>query len=294
MTTTGPAPLVVILGETASGKTSLSIALAKQFNGEVICADSWTVYRGFDIGTAKPTPKEQDGIPHHLLDVADPAEGYSAAVFQRQAGEAISDISARGKLPIMVGGTGLYIDSVLYNYGFLPASNPNERAILNDLSLAELHDLAAKKGLDLSLIDDRNKRRVIRLIENNGILPTREPMRKNTALIGIRRDPLELKQRIIDRVDEMVRQGLADEVAQLGAQYGWECEPMKAPAYRAFREYVQGDITLAEAKLRMVQNDLKLAKKQRTWFKRNKDIHWITPDAAIEDMYELIKQVLNK
>src|ERR1700741_165618 len=110
-------PIVVIVGETASGKTALSIKLAKKLNGEVICADSWTVYKGFDIGTAKPTVDEQQGSPHHLLDVAVPVEGFSAAVFKRMAKQAIKDITYRGKLPIIVGGTGLYIDSILYDYG---------------------------------------------------------------------------------------------------------------------------------------------------------------------------------
>src|SRR5579884_573827 len=112
-------PLVVIVGETASGKSSLGMALAERFNGEIICADSWTVYREFDIGTAKPTLQDQELIRHHLLDVADPKVGFNAVLFQRLAKNAIADIAARQKLPIMVGGTGLYIDSVLYDYSFL-------------------------------------------------------------------------------------------------------------------------------------------------------------------------------
>lgn len=287
-------PLIVIVGETASGKTALSIELAKRLSGEIICADSWTVYKGFDIGTAKPTEQEMEGIPHHLLDVADPSEGFSAAVFQRMAKQKIEDILDRGNMPIMVGGTGLYTDSILYDYGFLPAADPVQRQRFNDMNLEQLLAKAAELGLNTDAIDIRNKRRVIRLIENNGQMPTKQPLRKNTVVLGIRRPAEVLKDRIIQRVDEMVRQGLADEVARLGDQYGWDCEPMKAPAYRAFREYVQGSISLDEAKFRMVQNDLKLAKKQRTWFKRNSSIQWVSTDDAIEDICEIIDNTLNK
>lgn len=286
-------PLVVIVGETASGKTALAIELARRLGGEIICADSWTVYKGFDIGTAKPTAREQAGIPHHLLDVADPEEGFSAAVFQRMAKQKIDEITARGNMPIMVGGTGLYADSILYDYSFMPVSDPVQRERLNGMTLEALLQHAAALGLDTSGIDERNKRRVIRLIENNGVMPTKQPLRNNTAVLGIRRPQDELKGRIVDRVDDMVAAGLADEVARLGEQYGWDCEPMKAPAYRAFREYVHGTISLEEAKFRMVQNDLKLAKKQRTWFKRNSSIHWVSPDTPIEDICDFIDTTLN-
>ena len=287
-------PLVVILGETASGKTALGLDLAAQLEGEIICADSWTVYKGFDIGTAKPTAEEQALVPHHLLDVADPAVGFSAAVFQRMAKHAIADIAARGKLPIMVGGTGLYIDSVIYDYSFLPASDPTLRQELNGLSLDELLVRAAALQLDTSAIDTRNKRRVIRLIENNGVLPTKQPLRGNTIVLGMRRPSAELRQRVVDRIDGMVKDGLVDEVRRMGEQYGWDCEPMKAPAYRAFSEYIQGKISLDEAKERSVQNDLKLAKKQRTYFRRNSSIHWIDNRSKLSDIVDLITTSLNK
>lgn len=287
-------PLVVIVGETASGKTSLSIELAKKLDGEIICADSWTVYKGFDIGTAKPTAAERQGIPHHLLDVAEPSEGFSAAVFQRLAKQAIKDITSRGKLPIIVGGTGLYADSILYDYSFLPLADPAEREKLNALSLEELLQKAETMQLDTSAIDIRNKRRIIRLIENNGVLPTKHPLRENTIVLGLKRPLNELRERVVQRIDGMVKDGLADEVARLGEQYGWDCEPMKAPAYRAFRHYCQGEIPLAEAKFRMVQNDLQLAKKQRTWFKRNDSIQWIEPGYKIDVICELVLKTLNK
>ncbi|HET8708743.1 MAG TPA: isopentenyl transferase family protein, partial [Candidatus Saccharimonadales bacterium] len=174
---TGQTPLIVIVGETASGKSALAMRLAKHFDGEIIAADSWTVYKDFDIGTAKPTPEEQVEIPHHLLDVADPKAGFSAPQFKRLAEQAIHDVSARGKLPFLVGGTGLYVDSVIYNYQFLPGSSPAQREQLNALSLHDLHQQAEAMGLDTTGIDMRNKRRVIRLIETNGARPTKEPLR---------------------------------------------------------------------------------------------------------------------
>lgn len=273
-------PLLVIVGETASGKTALAIELAKRLDGEIICADSWTVYRGFDIGTAKPTIEERQGIPHHLLDVADPAVGFSAAVFQRLAKQQITEIVTRGKLPIMVGGTGLYIDSVIFDYSFLPPSDPALRQELNTMNLADLVKRATAADFDLSKIDIRNKRRVIRLIENNGAFPTKLPLRENTVLLGLRRPVDELRSRIVARVDAMVAAGLANEVRRLGERYGWDCEPMKAPAYRAFREYVQGAATLEATKQQVVRNDLLLAKKQRTYFRRNSSIQWISDQVA--------------
>lgn len=287
-------PLIVIVGETASGKSALALELAERFDGELICADSWTVYTGFDIGTAKPTPEERARVPHHLLDVADPAVGYSAAIFKRQAQAAIADIASRGKLPIMVGGTGLYIDSVLYDYSFLPASDPAERAELNALSLEELLSRAESLGLDTDGIDLRNKRRVIRLIENDGNRPTKGPLRENTLIIGLQRPLDELQERIEARIDAMVAAGFPDEVRRLGEQYGYDCEPMQAPGYRAFSDYVNGSITLEAAKERFRRNDLQLAKKQRTWFKRNKSIQWISTPVSFTQVDELVTTFLNK
>lgn len=287
-------PLVVIVGETASGKTALAIEIAKKLNGEIICADSWTVYRGFDIGTAKPTEAEQRDVPHHLLDVADPSEGFSAAVFQRMAKVVIEDITSRGKLPIMVGGTGLYTDSILYDYSFLPPSDLAKREELNALSLEELLAKAEAMQLDTSTIDTRNKRRVIRLIENDGVLPTKSSLREHTIVLGIRRPLEELRERIVQRVDVMVHDGLAEEVARLGERYGWNCEPMKAPGYTAFSHFVKGSITLEQAKERTVSQHLQLAKKQRTWFKRNDSIQWVEPEYQNADIPGLVLKTLNK
>lgn len=218
-------PLVVIVGETASGKTALGIELAKKFNGEIICADSRTVYRGMDIGTAKPTPKEQGGIPHHLLDIVEPNEKYNAARFQKDALELVEAIAARGKLPIMVGGTGLYIDSVIFEYDF---------------------DTKTMKDL-----------------------------RPNTLVLGMQRDRADLIERIENRVDAMLEQGLIEEVRHIGEKYGWDSEAMTGIGYRAFADYIHGHKTIDEARKDFIRGDKLLAKRQRTWFKRNKSIHWI-------------------
>lgn len=284
-------PLVVIVGETASGKSALALELAEKFDGELICADSWTVYRGFDIGTAKPSSEERLRVPHHLLDVADPTEGFSVVLFQKLAMQAIAGITARGKLPIMVGGTGLYIDSILFEYGFLPATNPEVRAELNALSLTELLDRAETLGLDTTGIDLRNKRRVIRLIENNGLRPTRHPMRENSLVIGLTTEREKLRERITVRVDNMLAAGLEAEVRQLTERYGWEAEPMKGIGYREWQSYLAGVQNLDEIRLRIIKATMDLAKRQRTWFKRNSSIQWLSDRS---NAVEIVTTYLNK
>ncbi|MCA9324735.1 tRNA (adenosine(37)-N6)-dimethylallyltransferase MiaA [Candidatus Saccharibacteria bacterium] len=273
MATVGP--LLVIIGETASGKSGLAMELARRLNGEIICADSWTVYPGFDIGTSKPTLADQSAVPHHLLDVADPSVGFSAVEFQRQAKKAIDAITAQGKLPIMVGGTGLYIDSVIFDFGFLPAPDPRLREELNRMTLAEVLERAELLGLDTAVVDTRNKRRVIRLIENNGQMPTKKTLRGNTLVIGLRAEPNELKARIEQRVDAMIATGLEREVANLGQQFGWDVEPMKGIGYASWKPYFEGNQDLQTTRQHIIKSTQDLAKRQRTWFKRNSSIHWI-------------------
>lgn len=267
--------MIVIVGETASGKSALALQLAQQFNGELICADSWTVRRGVDIGTAKPSASEQALVPHHLLDIVEPDEDFTAAVFKRLANTAITDISSRGKLPIMVGGTGLYIDGVLYDYGFSKAGDRTERESLNMLSNPELLKIIASKKLDLGDIDTANKRRLIRLIETNGAVPSRGPLRQNTLILGLQTDRQTLEIRITNRVDAMIDAGLEDEVETLVAQYGWDAEALKGVGYSQWREHCIGQQTTAETRQKIIKATLDLAKRQRTWFKRNKSIHWI-------------------
>lgn len=268
-------PLVVIVGETASGKSALVMQLADRFNGEIIAADAWTVRKEADIGTAKPTWEERARVPHHLLDVAEPCEDFTAAVFKRLASKAIEDISVRAKLPFMAGGTGLYIDGVVYDYGFLPAGDRKAREALNALTAEQLAEKAKEAGLSLENIDTRNKRRLIRLLENKGRRPTKAGMRPNTLLLGLRVPREELRQRIEKRTDAMLQAGLENEVRRLARVYGWECEALKGIGYREWREYFEGSLDLELTRERIISATMGLAKKQRTWFKRNKSIRWV-------------------
>ncbi len=236
------APLIVVVGETASGKTALGIELAKKFDGEIICADSRTVYRGMDIGTAKPTNEEQSIVPHHLLDIRDPDEIYTVVQFQKDAQEAIRGIANRGRLPIMVGGSGLYIDSVIYDYSFYS-------------------DVIRDKSNPRHLADGSGSQDKV--------------LRENTLIIGIERDKSDLENRIKKRVDIMLEAGLVDEVRSLITKYGRDKPALSGICYQIFAEYLEARISLDEARQKFVHGDMVLAKKQRTWFKRNKSIHWV-------------------
>jgi tRNA dimethylallyltransferase len=286
-------PLIVIVGETASGKSALAMELAQRFDGEIICADSWTVYKGFDVGTAKPSNKERLLIPHHLLDVADPRGGFNAVVFQELAFAAINAIVRRGKLPILVGGTGLYVDSVIYTYEFLEKPPEGMREELNKLSLNELLEMAEGEGLLTREIDTRNKRRVIRLIESGGELPSRKPLRDNALLLGVNVPREQLRTRIESRVDTMLFAGLEGEVRQLAAEYGWDAEPMKGIGYWQWKDYFDGKIGLEAVREKIIKSSMDLAKRQRTWFKRNESIQWLSTEDKISEAVDLATTFLN-
>lgn len=283
--------LVCIVGETASGKSALAMEIARRFGGEIICADAMTVYRGFNIGTAKPSEIDLANVPHHLLDVADPAAGFNVAAFQRLASGAMSDIWSRGRLPILVGGSGLYIDSVLYDYELKLSPNLDERDVLNTMELAELLTLAVSRELDISGVDARNKRRVIRLIENGGVASARAPLRPHTCIVGMHIERNELESRVKQRVERMLVAGLENEVRGLSEKYSWDSEPMKSIGYREWREYFAGQQSLDETEERIVRSTMQLAKKQRTWFKRNNSIQWVSdPSIAVD----IVTTFLNK
>jgi tRNA dimethylallyltransferase len=267
-------PLIVIVGETASGKSDLALTLAKQFNGEIINADSWSVYRDFNIGTAKPSALEKKEIKHYLIDIVDPNEGFSAAEFKKLALVALDEIYAKGKVPILVGGTGLYIDCLIYDYSFLPASPKKDRIHYENLSLDKLVKMCRELQYDTKGLDLGNKRRVIRLIENKGKRPTSKPLRGNSLILGILIDPKKLEINIQNRTKTMMAKGLKHEVKSLVDKYGWDIEPMKGIGYREFREYFENNISEQELIVRINRDTLKLVKKQKTWFKRNKSIQW--------------------
>jgi len=283
--------LIVIVGETGSGKSALALELARKFDGEIVSADAWTVYRGFDVGTAKPSLKDRGEVSHHLIDIADPEQGFSAAVFKRQATAAITYIINKGKLPILVGGTGLYIDSVIYNYGFLPAGSTVEREQLDQLSIDELITIIKDRKIDVAGIDLRNKRRLVRLIQSGGVRPEKAGLRPNTLIIGIQTDKDQLEARITTRVDQMLAGGLEGETKQLAEKYGWQTEPMKGIGYREWQLYFEGNQNIEQTRQRIITSSMQLAKKQRTWFKRNKSIHWIND---LTQAMPLVKEFLNK
>jgi tRNA dimethylallyltransferase len=267
------APLVVIVGPTASGKSALAMQVAKKYNGEIICADSRTVYKGMDIGTAKPSLEDQDEVRHHVLDVVEPDQSFSAAEFKRRADNATNDIISRGKLPILVGGTGLYIDAVLYDYQFGAPANEDYRAYLNTLNTEELQEMCSKNNIDIP-INSYNKRHLVRAIELEGLIDHKKVIRDNTIVVGIATDRETLQTRIEQRTHVMVEQGIMEEVRRMGELYGWGSEAMTGNIYRIFEDVVGGDKSVDIALKEVVQSDMNLAKRQMTWFKRNKNIIW--------------------
>jgi tRNA dimethylallyltransferase len=268
-----PSPLLIIVGETASGKSALGLEVAEHLNGEIICADARTIYEGMDIGTAKATMPERNAISHYLIDTVKPNELFSAAQFKEQAETVLEDIASRGKLPIMVGGTGLYVDAVAYNFSFRPVADVAERERLNKLSIEELQAEITEKNLPMP-VNSQNKRHLTRTIETDGMPAKRGPLRDNTLMVGLRLPREVLEERIRLRVDTMIAIGFIEEVRQLAEEYGWDAPGLQAPGYRAYRRYFENKVSLDEAKAEFVKSHLQLAKRQRTWFKRNPDINW--------------------
>jgi tRNA dimethylallyltransferase len=211
-------------------------------------------------------------------------------MFKEMAESAIVDIYKRGKLAILAGGTGLYIDSVLYDFGFLPNLGLDERAALDAMELPQLIRYAKEEGVDLSGIDVRNKRRVVRAIEAGGQRPTKGDLRPDAEVIGLRLSNDDLRNRVEQRVDTMLAAGLENEVKGLSDKYGWDIEPMKGIGYREWREFFQGTQNLAETRQRIISGTMNLAKRQRTWFKRSPDIQWF---GSIDDAYNYASKLLN-
>jgi tRNA dimethylallyltransferase len=193
----------------------------------------------------------------------------------------------------MAGGTGLYIDSVLYDYGFLPAGDRGEREKLNAMSVSELLDEIDKQGIEPGDVDIRNKRRLIRLIETGGERPDKKELRPNTLIIGIRSERVALKQKIIDRTDAMLTAGLEAEVQRLVKRYGWDCEALKGVGYAQWRGYFEGSDSLAETRAKIIKATLDLAKRQRTWFKRNKSIQWFSTPAKSQNVVGHVTKFLS-
>ncbi|MBQ8459111.1 tRNA (adenosine(37)-N6)-dimethylallyltransferase MiaA [bacterium] len=275
--------VIAIVGATASGKTAYSIELAKKINGEIISADSRLVYKGFDIGTAKPTIDEQQGIPHYMIDIVEPEFEYSAALYKNEAIKLINQIIAKGKTPIIVGGTGLYIDILLKNYE-LPKIKP-DRDLRNKLykldteKLAEILYNLDKNATDIVDIHDRKK--VIRSIEILKVTgkSLAESRSKNSSQyevewIGKNFDRKILYERIEKRVDLMIEAGLIDETKYLLNKHGRIPNLINTIGYREIISYLDGISTLEEAVANLKQNTRNYAKRQLTWFRKNEAIKW--------------------
>lgn len=280
MATVREHPLIVIVGPTASGKTALAIELAEQYGGEIICADSRTIYRSMDIGTAKPTPEERARVPHWGLDLVEPGERFTAADFKAYALEKIADIRARGRVPFLVGGTGLYVDAVILDYEFGPQADPAERAIWEAMSLQQLHEYCLKNNIKLPE-NAQNKRYVIRAIEQKSISGKRlsEPM-PHTFVVGIATERDVLRHRIEQRSEHLFESGMIEEASSLGERYGWDSEAMTGNIYRLVRDFLDGSFDADELKRRFVTADWQLAKRQLTWLKRNPFIQWKSLEEA--------------
>jgi len=285
--------VIVIVGPTAVGKTKISIDIAKAVNGEIINGDATQVYKELNIGSAKITDDEMEGITHHLIDFKDPTESYTVADFQRMAREKIEEISSRGKVPIIVGGTGLYIQSVLYHYEFVEQQGDELlRNQLEGFAMAfgndALHDkLKEIDPVSAKNIHPNNVRRVVRAIEvfqttgkkfsENAFEKEPEPL-YDATIIGLTMDRETLYERINLRVDIMLDQGLIDEAKQLYEKGIRNYQSVQAIGYKELFDYFEGRYTLDEAIDLIKQSSRRYAKRQLTWFTNKMNIHWVQMD----------------
>jgi len=300
-------PMILLVGPTAVGKTELSLQLAERLDGEIVSADSRLFYRGMDIGTAKPSLEERTRAPHHLIDVADPDEAWSLAVFQQKATEIIADIHARGKLPFLVGGTGQYVRAVTQSWT-PPEVKPDERlrGVLETMKEERGADWLHKKlhildPIAVEKIDPRNVRRTVRALEV--ILTTGRPFSQQRGqsdspykllTIGLKRPREELYQRVDERIEAMFEAGLLDEVQGLLEKgYSPELPPMSAIGYRECIRVVQGELTAEQAKVEMRRATRVFVRRQANWFKEDDpDIHWFC--AGESNLADLVEDFIRR
>lgn len=276
--------ILVILGPTATGKSDLAVKLAKKFDGEVVSADSRQVYRGMDLSTGKITKKEMRGIPHHMLDIVSPKSVYNVSKYKVQAQKIIADILRRGKLPIICGGTGFYIDAVINNTT-LPEVLPNLklRKKLETKTGAQLIIILKKLDKEISkTIDNKNKRRLIRAIEIATALGKVPPLKSeplyDTIQIGLLVPDKILKERIAIRLKWRIANGMLNEAKRLHKQgLSWKRMENLGLEYRYLARYLTGQITLEQMTTELNAKIWQYARRQKTWFKRNKDIVWFNP-----------------
>lgn len=285
--------LIVVCGPTASGKTALSIGLAKAFSGEVVSADSMQIYRGMDIGTAKPTAAEMEGVPHHMLDVAEPGESYSVSRYAREAAACVDDILRRGKQPIVCGGTGLYIDGLLRGTEFQPCGvDLGLREALEEQwqqagPAAMMARLAQADPESAARLHINDKRRILRALEvylatgetitAHNLRTQTVPPRYAAVQLGLCTEPRAILYGRIDRrVDQMLDQGLAQEVRRLQQEGRLVGTAAQAIGYKEMLDYLAGRVPLEQAAELIRQKSRNYAKRQLTWFRRKQEIRWIT------------------
>lgn len=299
--------VIVICGPTASGKTALSIELAKKINGEIVSADSMQIYKDMNIGSAKPTKEEMDGIKHYLLDFVSPENRYSVADYKKDATIALNEIIEKGKVPIIVGGTGLYIDSLIYNIDYQEIDFDEEyRKGLEKRAAEEgLQNLYEEaKQIDeqaMKAISQNDKKRILRVLElyhQTGKTKTEQEIesRKNEVpydyyVFALNMDREKLYDRINKRVDIMIEQGLIKEVEGIIKKYKTYPTSMQALGYKEIREHLVGNITKEQAIETVKQETRRYAKRQLTWFRKNKQTIWLN---ALDKKENNIKKILEE
>lgn len=293
----------VLTGPTASGKTALSIRLAKAYQCEIVCMDSMQIYRGMNIGTAKPTLEEMDGIPHHMIDVADPEEAFSVARYQEMAEACIADIQARGKRVLLVGGTGLYLRALRQPMAMGDvAADDKLRAELEALAAQEngkqlLHDMLAEVDPDtaarLHLNDVRRAVRALEVYQLTGVPFSKQPQLQGESrftyrVASLTMDRALLYARIEKRVDQMIELGLIEEVrGLLDSGVPADCQAMKAIGYKEIVPYIRGEASWEETDYLLKLNTRHYAKRQLTWMRREEDVLWV--DALRDDAYQTLE-----
>lgn len=297
--------VIAIVGPTAVGKTALSIELAKKLDGEIINGDSMQVYRDLNIGTAKITPEEMDGVPHHLLDILEPTDSFSVADYQQAVREKITEIQARGKMPIIVGGTGLYVQAVLYDFRFTEEKidegvREAYYTALEQVGPEAMHArLAAVDPETAKTIHPNNTRRVIRALEmaehsevkkSNDEQHQGEKALYHHLIIGLNMDREKLYERINLRVDIMLEQGLVDEVRGLYDRDIRDVQAIRAIGYKELYDYFDGRETFEQAVENLKQNSRRYAKRQLTYFRNKMDITWYDSFSAKEAVFKDIFQ----
>jgi tRNA dimethylallyltransferase len=293
-----PAALVAVVGPTASGKSALALRLARVRSGEIVSCDSLQVYRGLDIGSAKPSPEERAEVRHHLVDVADPDEPFSAATYARLARVAVADIAARGRLPVVAGGTGLYLRALLQGLFEGPARDEALRARLEALAErfgdARLHQLLGNVDPEAAeRIRPRDRVRVVRALEvyyatgrpiTEGQRGGAEPLRGFRVLVlGLDPDRAALREAVAKRTRDMLARGLVEEARGLVGRYGPDLRPLQSIGYRQALAVVRGAMSVEEAERSIVTDTMRFAKRQKTWFRHQQgDVVWFaTAEGAL-------------